>query len=79
MKNRIRRLMELESGSDEKEMERRIREVDRKRKDYYQYYTGNAWGRAQNYHLCVESGLVGVDGCLRAVMAYLKEYTSEIG
>lgn len=79
MKKRIRRLMELESGSDEKEMERRIREVDRKRKDYYQYYTGNAWGRAQNYHLCVESGLVGVDGCLRAVMAYLKEYTSEIG
>lgn len=75
MKDRIRRMLELESeaDSDGKEMERRIREVDRKRKEYYQYYTGNTWGRAQNYHLCLDSGPVGVDGCLRAVLAYLGE------
>lgn len=77
MKDRIRRMLELESEaeSDGKEMERRIREVDRKRKEYYQYYTGNTWGRAQNYHLCLDSGPVGVEGCLRAVLAYLGEET----
>ena len=77
MKGRIRRMLELESEaeSDGKEMERRIREVDRKRKEYYQYYTGNTWGRAQNYHLCLDSGPVGVEGCLRAVLAYLGEET----
>ncbi len=53
--------------AEEESRERRIREIDRKRKDYYQYYTGAQWGRAQNYNLCVESGLVGVEGCLRAV------------
>ena len=37
------------------------------------YYTGNTWGRAQNYHLCVDSSLVGVDGCLRAALAYLED------
>ena len=73
MRNRIARLMELENGEDEKEMERRIREVDRKRKDYYQYYTGNTWGRAQNYHLCLDSGQAGMERCLRAVLAYLGE------
>ena len=75
MKDRIKRMLELESEaeSDGKEMERRIREVDRKRKEYYQYYTGNTWGRAQNYHLCLDSGPVGVDGCLKAVLAYLGE------
>lgn len=75
MKNRIKRMLELESeaDSDGREMERRIREVDRKRKEYYQYYTGNTWGRAQNYHLCLDSGPVGVEGCLRAVLAYLGE------
>ena len=73
MRDRIKRMLILEPGSDEKEMERRIREVDRKRKEYYQYYTGNTWGRAQNYHLCLDSGLTGVDGCLRAVLAYLGE------
>ena len=77
MKDRIRRMLELESEaeSDGKEMERRIREVDRKRKEYYQYYTGNTWGRAQNYHLCLDRGPVGVEGCLRAVLAYLGEET----
>ena len=77
MKDRIRRMLELESEaeSDGKEMERRIREVDRKRKEYYQYYTGNTWGRAQNYHLCLDSGPVGVEGCLMAVLAYLGEET----
>lgn len=73
MKARVERMLSLEPDGDEAEMEKRIREVDRTRKDYYQYYTGAQWGRAQNYHLCVESGLVGVDGCLRAALSYLGE------
>ena len=72
MKDRIRRMNSLETGIDPVKMESRIREVDRKRKDYYQYYTGNEWGKVQNYHLSLESGLVGVDGCLKAVLAYLE-------
>lgn len=44
--------LEPEEGINEKDMEMKIRAVDRKRRDYYQYYTGNTWGRAQNYHLC---------------------------
>ena len=60
-------------ASTKKDMEMKIRAVDRKRRDYYQYYTGNTWGRAQNYHLCVDSSLVGVDGCLRAALAYLED------
>lgn len=73
MKNRIKRMLKLavRKQPDGTEMENQIREVDRKRKDYYQYYTGNTWGRAQNYHLCLDSGPVGVDGCLRAALSYL--------
>lgn len=72
MKDRIKRMNSLETGVDPEKMESRIREVNRKRKDYYQYYTGNEWGKAQNYHLCLESGLAGVEGCLKAVLAYLE-------
>ncbi len=72
MKTRIKRMLELEPGSDSREMEHRIREVDRKRRDYYQYYTGNTWGRSQNYHLCLDSGFAGIERCLRAVLAYLE-------
>ena len=73
MRSRVKRMLKLEPDEESggKEMERRIREVDRKRKEYYQSYTGTSWWRAQNYHLFMDSGLAGVDGCLRAVLAYL--------
>lgn len=71
MDQRIKRMNTLGTGVDPEVMESRIREVDRKRKDYYQYYTGNEWGKAQNYHLCLESSLAGIEGCLNAVLAYL--------
>lgn len=45
MKDRVTRMVSLEPEADPQEMEKRIREVDRKRKDYYQYYTGAQWGR----------------------------------
>ncbi len=71
MENRLKRMNSLSTGVDPELMENRIREVDKKRRDYYQYYTGNEWGKAQNYHLCLESGVAGIDGSLNAVLAYL--------
>jgi cytidylate kinase len=72
MDNRINRMNTLETGVNPELMEERIREIDKKRRDYYQYYTGCEWGKAQNYHLCLESSLVGVEGCLDAALAYLQ-------
>lgn len=72
MKKRVERMMKIEKEKDPEKMEERIRQVDKKRKEYYQYYTGNTWGRAQNYHLCLDSGKVGTEGCIRAVTAYLE-------
>ncbi|WP_460645761.1 cytidylate kinase-like family protein [Lacrimispora brassicae] len=74
MENRIKRINSLETGVSPEQMEERIREIDKKRKDYYQYYTGCEWGKAQNYHLCLESSLVGEVGCLNAALAYLQGY-----
>ena len=58
--------------TDPKDMERKIREIDRKRRDYYQYYTGNTWGKAPHYDLCLNTGRSGVAGCLETVLAYLE-------
>ena len=54
-----------------RQMERRVREIDRKRRDYYQYYTGNEWGKPQNYHLCLDSHKAGMDACIDAAIAYM--------
>ena len=52
-------------------MEKKVREIDQKRRDYYQYYTGNEWGKPQNYHLCLDSHKAGMDACIDAAMAYM--------
>jgi cytidylate kinase len=71
IEHRIARIISLNKDLDPELVENKIRETDRKRKDYYQYYTGCEWGKAQNYHLCLDSGLAGVEGCYQAVLSYL--------
>ncbi len=36
-----------------------ILQMDKKRASYYQYYTGQIWGKASNYDLCVDTGKLG--------------------
>ncbi|MBQ3400476.1 MAG: cytidylate kinase family protein, partial [Lachnospiraceae bacterium] len=50
-----------------------IRKEDKQRATYYNYYATGTWGDVSNYHLCLDSGEVGVDGCIRAVLAYMGE------
>ena len=58
---RIRRLMQEENLSED-EAEKLMRKKDRTRETYYNYYTFGAWGHASNYHLCVDSSVLGIDG-----------------
>jgi len=38
-----------------------IFKTDKKRASYYSYYTGQKWGKADNYHLSIDSGFMGVE------------------
>jgi len=58
---RIRRLMQEENLSED-DAEKLMRKKDRTRETYYNYYTFGAWGHASNYHLCVDSSVLGIDG-----------------
>ena len=37
-----------------------VARMDRRRAAYYKYYTGQEWGQPANYHLCVDSGVLGL-------------------
>lgn len=39
-------------------MQQAIR-MDKRRAAYYKYYTGQEWGQPANYHLCVDTGMLG--------------------
>lgn len=72
MKKRVERMLLLEKDTDIKKMETRIRGIDRKRRDYYQFYSGNEWGSPKNYHLCLNSGKLGVEGCVEIIATSLQ-------
>ncbi len=50
-------------GESEKSPEARLQEKDKRRKVNYQHYTGRNWGQAQNYDICLNSGVLGLDRC----------------
>ena len=54
-------------SEDLKKLESRIRAVDAKRRDYYQYYSGNEWGKPKNYDLCLNSGTLGIERCVEII------------
>lgn len=72
MKKRVERMLSLEPGETPRKMETLIREIDEKRRDYYQYYSGNEWGNPRNYHLCLNSGKLGVEKCVDMIIACLE-------
>ena len=72
LEKRVERKLSMDIGVPAEKMEDHIQATDKKRKKYYEYYTDQKWGMAENHHLCLDSGLVGVDGCVDAALVYLK-------
>lgn len=66
MKSRAERIV-ARYGQNEKSPEKRLMEKDQKRKVYYKNYTGRVWGEAQNYDLCLNSGVLGVETCAELI------------
>ena len=72
MESRIKRIMPLNPGLSRDEAVNSIEIVDRRRKAYHEYYSPIEWGKMDAYDICVNSGLIGVDGCLDAALAYIR-------
>ena len=70
---RVERKLAMDTGVSAEKMEDHVKATDKKRKKYYEYYTDQKWGMAENHHLCLDSGLVGVDGCVETALRYLSK------
>lgn len=62
---RIERIAKLHNLTDEK-AEKLIHKTDKRRVNYYNYYTDQKWGLAKNYHLSLNSG-IGIDKCVQLI------------
>jgi cytidylate kinase len=54
-----------------KELEKKVQSIDKRRADYYKYYTGRKWEDAKNYDLCLNSQQLGFDKCVQIVKSYI--------
>ena len=71
MDRRADRIVRL-YGESEKSPEARLQEKDKRRRLNYQHYTGREWGQAQNYDLCLNSGTLGIDECVKIIVDMVK-------
>lgn len=60
---RSHRIVEV-YGERETAPEHRLREKDRRRAAYYQFYTDMKWGDARNYHICLDASALGIEQCV---------------
>ena len=59
-------------GDSEKKPEARLAEKDKRRRVNYQHYTGRTWGLAQNYDICLDTGVLGIEQCTDIVVDIIK-------
>ena len=69
--SRKKRIIEV-YGENNKPIEKRIRDKDKRRKVYYKSFTGNKWGEMKNYHLAINSGRISLEKCADMIVEAVK-------
>ena len=46
--------------------------LDKKRANYYGYYTSKKWGRSENYDLMIDTNKIGITGAVRLIKKYVE-------
>lgn len=61
------------TGMSLEEAARLAEEKDRKRAEYYNYYTFTDWGVASTYDLCLDSSILGIEGTADFIIDFARK------
>jgi len=67
----IKRTMEVDT-IDEKEATKRVKKINRERKEYYRYYTGGNWEDWNNYDLIINTSCIDLEQTAKLIKDYIK-------
>lgn len=70
LESRVRRAVESYQLPEHKAAEQ-ILKIDKRRANYYNYHANEKWGRAENYHLSIQSDYVGIDGAVECIERFV--------
>lgn len=65
---RIARVNEVEPS----EAKSLMTKIDKKRANYYNYYTSQKWGKTENYDIMIDTTKIGVEGAVKLIEEYIK-------
>lgn len=63
-----------ENNVSAKDAKKLMEKTDKRRATYYNYYSSNKWGRADNYHLSIDS-CIGTDNCVNLIKSYIDMFS----
>ena len=69
--NRVKTVMKRHDLSESQAKDLIIK-TDKRRANYYSYYTGEKWGKADKYDLVVATDRIGIDGAAKMIADYIK-------
>ncbi len=73
--SRIKRI-EQKQGVDTHAAKRKIEEMDHDRANYCRHYTGKKWDDASNYHLTLDSSLLGIEKSAQLIIEAVHHFQS---
>lgn len=60
-------------GIDEARAEHIITKTDKSRANYYSFYSGQKWGMAENYDLCINASKLSEDSIVDLIISYIEK------
>ncbi len=66
---RIKKLYDL----DDRKAEDLIVKTDKKRGNFYHYYTGKKWNDLKNYDLCLNTAKTGAEGAIETILSFVNQ------
>ena len=66
--HRAVRASEILGTTNATEIQKLMAKKDNSRHTYYSHYTGKRWGDSHNYHLTLDSGILGYDLCVKLIV-----------
>ena len=71
--NRCKMKREDENGTD-KEIEQKIKQIDKQRKQYNNIISNSEWGDKENYHLCINTSNIEIKTIISPLANYIRNW-----
>lgn len=77
LEDRVKRKMALLTpeqacGINAAKMEKIVKQTDKQRRRYYEYYTDQKWGARDSHDLLINTSRSGIDGAVKIIETYIK-------